>query len=417
MNKLSLRAFIIVLFASAMFIFGAGFVFTQSTANPQETGGNKEEIDELNRQISERKKKIEELENTINKYKKSIEEKRLESVSLKNQLSILDNRLAQIETDIELTKEKISEASLEINALELSIKDKEAVIEKQKLIISKIVRNIHAEDQKDYIEVLLTSENFAEFYDQVKYLESVYTDLGRSVKKLRFAKEELSNKKIQVESRKQVYENLKIDLDNKKYDLNSQANVKQNLLANSQSSELRYKTLVDNLRAQYQAIEGEVRSYEIQVRKKLEELERFADLGVESGKFFWPVISKYVTSYFHDPEYPYRHVFEHSGIDIRAAQGTPIKAANSGYVARAKRCSVSTCYSYVLLIHSGNLSTVYGHMSSIAVNEDQFVAKGDILGYSGGTPGTVGAGPFVTGPHLHFEVRLNGIPVNPMNYF
>ena len=245
-------------------------------------------------------------------------------------------------------------------------------------------------------------------------MENVYTDLGRSVKTLRLSKEELDAKKLQVENRKKTYEDLKKQLDDRRQDLTEQTTEKQNVLTLTKSSEMRFRTLMDSLKKQYQIIESEVRSYEDQVRRKLEQQNRAGDLG--NGSFDWPLGGRYITATFHDPEYPFRRVFEHSGIDIRAAQGTPIRASSAGYVARAKRCSTASCYSYILLVHSGNLSTLYGHLSQISVAEDQFVGRGDIIGYTGGTPGTVGAGPFVTGPHLHFEVRLNGIPVNPLNY-
>jgi murein DD-endopeptidase MepM/ murein hydrolase activator NlpD len=172
--------------------------------------------------------------------------------------------------------------------------------------------------------------------------------------------------------------------------------------------------LLQSLREQYKLIEDEVRSFEDKVRRKLAEQDKISD-GADIV-LSWPVPSRYITSYFHDPDYPYRRVFEHNAIDIRAAQGTNVKAAAAGYVARARRCSSSRCYSYVIIIHSGNLSTVYGHLSKVNVTADQFVSRGEVIGLSGATPGTIGAGPFVTGPHLHFETRLNGIPVNPLNY-
>ena len=382
------------------------FVFGQ-------TGGNSEEIQQLNSEIEQRKNRIKQLEETIEKYKKNIEQKQTEAASLKNQLAILDTNIAKVTADVALTEEKIKQTTLEIDALKLSIKDKEAIIAKQKKLVSKMVQNIHADQERNYLEIMLTNNSFAEFYDKIQYKMNVYTDLGRSVKILRLTKEDLEEKQTQMESKKLAYEKFKFDLDENKERLDDQHLEKQSLLVQTRYSEARFKTLLAGMRREYQSVEGEIRKYEEQVRKKLEAQDK---LGGATGDFIWPVPSRVVTAKFHDPDYPFRRVFEHNGTDIRAAQGTPIKAATSGYVGRARKCSLSSCYSYVLLLHTGNLSSLYGHMSSISVETDQFVNKGDVIGYSGGKPGTVGAGPFVTGPHLHFEIRLNGIPVDAENY-
>lgn len=372
------------------------------------------EIVVLNQEIANRKDKIKQLEDTISVYKKNIREKQTQAVSLKNQLSILDNRMAQTQADIDLTAEKMKEMELEIDALKISIKEKGGIIERQKKIIAKMVQRIHANDQKNFLEVMLTYENFADFYDEVRNTESIYVDIGRSVKNVRLAKEELDAKKQQVENKREAYRKLQEELDAKKVRLNEQAQTKQNLLVETKSSELKFQTLLSSLKQQYQVIENEQRTFEDRLRRKLEEQEKIKATGeVAMG---WPVPSHIINAIFHDPDYPFRRVFEHSGIDIKAPQGTTIKAVASGYVARARRCSTAKCYSYVLIIHTGNISTVYGHLSDIAVADDAFVNRGDIIGSSGGTPGSIGAGPFVTGPHLHFEVRQNGIPVDPMPY-
>ena len=69
-----------------------------------------------------------------------------------------------------------------------------------------------------------------------------------------------------------------------------------------------------------------------------------------------------------------------------------------------------------MIIHGDGLATVYGHVSAVYVTPDQYVTQGQAIGRSGGMPGGIGSGPFTTGPHLHFEVRLNGLPVDPEKY-
>ncbi|HTK60688.1 MAG TPA: M23 family metallopeptidase, partial [Candidatus Baltobacteraceae bacterium] len=163
-----------------------------------------------------------------------------------------------------------------------------------------------------------------------------------------------------------------------------------------------------------QNINADIAATERRLRKTLD-AERLRKLSGGSGGWGWPIDpSRGITAYFHDPDYPFRHIFEHPAIDIRTPQGTPIRAPKGGYVARAKDAGKG--YSYVMLIHDGDISTVYGHVSRIVVQEDTYVEKGDIIAYSGGTPGTNGAGNLTTGAHLHLEFRVGGIPVNPLNY-
>lgn len=378
------------------------------------TATNQEEIDRLNKQIADNKNVVKQLEDTIAKYNANISQKELQASSLKNELGILDNHIAKAQADLDLTHAQINQTQLEIQSLQLTIQDKEKVIERQKQIIAKMVMNINEEKQKNYLEILLTNNNLTDFFNQLQYSINVYTDLGKSVKVLRLAKEDLQKQQQKLEDKKKSLVDLQTKLQAKTDALTNQSNAKQQLLISTKSSELKYKTLLSSLKSQYQTIVNQINSDEQAMKRKLEAKNQIVDTNV--GDMLWPVPSHVVNSLFHDVDYPFKNVMQHSGIDIRAAQGTPIRATASGYIATAKKCSLSSCYSYILIIHTTSFSTLYGHMSRIDVTPNQFVTKGDVIGLSGGTPGAVGSGPFVTGPHLHFETRLNGIPVNPYNY-
>jgi len=117
--------------------------------------------------------------------------------------------------------------------------------------------------------------------------------------------------------------------------------------------------------------------------------------------FIWPV-SAPITSPF-----GMRWGTLHPGIDLGAAYGTPIHAAGSGTVVW---CGWMSGYGNLVMIdHHNGLATAYGHQSQIAVGCNQEVSQGQVIGYVGSTG-------YSTGPHLHFEVRLNGTPVDPLGY-
>ena len=157
-------------------------------------------------------------------------------------------------------------------------------------------------------------------------------------------------------------------------------------------------------------VNAEIINLEKKLREKLKK-----ELATEKETFFiWPVPKRGITATFHDPTYLFRKYFAHNAIDIKAQQGTSIVSAASGYVGRAKNAGMG--YSYILIVHSNGFSTVYGHTLTSYVKEGDYVSQGQVIGLSGGMPGTPGAGRYSTGPHLHFEIRLDNNPVDPEKY-
>ena len=121
----------------------------------------------------------------------------------------------------------------------------------------------------------------------------------------------------------------------------------------------------------------------------------------------WPIEGR-VASSFGEREDPFNGEGAfHSGIDIDAPYGTPVRAAADGDVAGA--ATVSGYGKEVVLDHGHELSTIYGHLSGIAVISGQHVTRGEVIGY-------VGQSGRATGPHLHYEVRVHNVPVNPHKY-
>jgi len=403
---------IIFLIILCLLIISSSF----SSASDVNTGpySNHPDIQDLNDQIEDNKDKIESLKKAAEEYAQKIEEYKEKSQSLKNQLALLDNQILKIEIDIKTAQLQIDKAKLEIESMDYQIKKEEDEIEKQKLNLIEYIKLINETDQKSYLEILILNNSFAEFFNQLSYLEEIQSNLFHTVERLKILKEAIEVQKADKQRQKQELDDLKNDLQITEDKLKNELKAKEIILVETKSSEIEFEKLLVETRQRQNSIESSILNIEQQIKDKITRLNSGSD-SPKNTLISWPLPPPHViTAYFHDPDYPYRYIFEHPAIDIRAKQGTPIKAPAPGYVARVKDAGYG--YSYIIIIHDNGISTVYGHVSGIYVQEDSYVNTGDTIGLSGGMPGTLGAGNLSTGPHLHFEVRLNGIPVNPLEY-
>ena len=170
-----------------------------------------------------------------------------------------------------------------------------------------------------------------------------------------------------------------------------------------------YKAAYDKYASDEDAIQSKINQMTDQLKKQQEQQTGTGSV-TPSGNYIWPCPSTTVVTSNYGYRYLslYGYTRLHAGVDIGGSYGATVVAAASGTVSVA---TYSSSYgNYVMIYHPDGTSTTYAHMSSLAVSAGQTVNQGDVVGYVGSTGNS-------TGPHLHFEVRVNGGTVDPMQYF
>lgn len=369
---------------------------------------------DLNSQIQGKKKAQQELQQRITQYSERIRATQKQAASLSNQINVLEANINKAELEIKTKELEAEQLALESELVEKQINDEEDRLTKAALDIGALLREMQRFDDRKYVDVVLAERSFSEVFDQLFYSERVVHALQNKITVIQAIRATLEKNKetllVQKEEAQERQENLAI----MQVSFEQEKRVKEALFGKTKSTEQEFRNLLAELRGAAAAIDSDLVTLEHKIRERLDLADKLAG---QTGLFSWPVPPiGGISAQFHDQDYPFRYLFEHSGMDIRTPQGTPVRAGASGYVGKAFNSGYGIQPSYVLLVHGNSLATVYMHLSSITVRPDTFVARGDIIGYSGGTPRTPGAGRWSTGPHLHFEVRLNSTPVNPIGY-
>jgi murein DD-endopeptidase MepM/ murein hydrolase activator NlpD len=373
------------------------------------------EIQGLNQQIQSQNQQLEAIKQSQKQYADKIKSTQNQKATLSNELQILSDGVEKTKLEIEANQLEINKTDLEIKKANIDISNENDAIDKEKTNISGLLKLLYKQQDVSTLEVLLLNNSLADFVNQAHYLQNTNKELANSLDSLKKDKAALENNRALLTEKEKSLTDLQASLGQKQAVLEQNQQDQTYILEETKQSERRYQALLKEAQLQEQQTNNEIFSLEKTVRDKLSASKQ-KRLAASSSGFIWPVPKNYITTTFHDPDYPFRKLIgEHPGVDIRASQGTALMAAAAGYVARVK-FDGSRNYAYIMIIHADGLSTVYGHVSAVNVEADDYVSQGQVIGKTGGLPGSVGAGPFTTGAHLHFEVRKDGIPVDPLGY-
>lgn len=313
-----------------------------------------------------------------------------EKKELDQQVSVLQGEIDEVNVEIDGYQQKIDQVTVELDAAT-------AAAEEQYQAYKKRVRIMYENGTTGYLDILLSAESVGDFFSRMEIVKQITAYDSNMTDKLKAKQAEIQGKRDELTELQQGLLDTRSVLEGKKSDLNGKMAYRDKLIKEINSD-------VSKLEKELKKIEAE----EASVRAQLANLSGKA-VPYSGGKMTWPAPScHWITSEYGWRLHPVlKYEKLHTGIDIGAGYGAKIVAAKSGTVVTS---TYNGAYgNYVTINHGGGIATLYAHMSSAAVSAGAWVAEGEVIGYVGSTG-------YSTGPHLHFEVIVNGATTDPMGY-
>lgn len=354
-----------------------------------------DKIDDIKKDISDTKKKISDLKSSKSDLETYISK-------LDQEANALESKIAELNKEIEAKKEEITAAEEELG-------EAQATAAQQYEDMKKRIQYLYENGNPSFLEILLTSENMADFLNKSSYAEQM-TAYDRSM-----LEEYIAQKKA-VEEKKAQLESEKEELDAMAEAAAEQKKTVDSMIATKTAQIESYQAQIDSENSNAEEYQADLAKQQ----KLLEQIEQQIATaaaanaqendgdGGASG-FVWPCpSSRRITSGFGNRAQPTAGAStNHKGIDIGASYGAAIVAAAAGRVTTAAYSS--SAGNYIVISHGNGLSTVYMHCSSLSVSAGQSVTAGQTIA-------AVGSTGYSTGNHLHFGVIKNGSYVNPTAY-
>lgn len=366
-----------------------------STASPKfiYSQSLEDELEQIQQEREETKEKIKEVTKQEQQYMNQVGEVEGQLLGALSELDNLNSKLSQ-------AKSEVDKATIGLVLKEEELKRIDEELKEKIKILNDRVAVIYKNGNSNILEVLLKAEDFLDFISRLKLMNLFAqqdTQNILEVKEKKTATIGIKKSIIDLREKQKEHEDkvkqLVMQAEQKAREIDDICNEKKNLLSRTTAN----KNALIRMEKELEIKEAEVTRI----------LESYRYGTAPSGKFAWPVAARIISGFGYRIHPIFRVRRFHLGIDLAAPYGTLVKAADGGQVIQAGY--FGGYGNSVMLYHGGGFATWYAHLSSINVSIGQFVQRGQVIGLVGSTG-------WSTGPHLHFEVRINGAPQNPRAY-
>lgn len=393
--------------------------------------------------ISDLEQQLQQLEQENEKYQKILDDTKSDIAEKEEYKSALVSKVQVLDEKIAVTREKISSLNDDIKEKQDAYDKGLSEVEDQFDALANRLRILYMSGNATDLEIIFGAKDFSDLIDKMELVKSLANSDKELISEIQTKLDELSTKKKSLEADKKDLETQQASLKSDQDEFNKLISDNDEILKNLYASNSEAQNSLESAALQSDEIEAKISQYYAAQKAAAEHAAQASQSSsssssgssssgssssgsssviVPSGSgFAWPTpgFVSLSSEWFED-----REVYNHGGIDIAGAgiMGTPVVAAADGTViasnsscthnwGKSYSCGCGGGYgNYVMISHAGGKMTVYGHLTSLTVSSGQSVSRGQVIGYVGSTGNS-------TGPHLHYECRLNGVRYNPMSEY